>query len=51
LEEIACLINVGGPDLAAVERSMRLFAERVMPYFATGRPKAEPVKEREEHYE
>jgi alkanesulfonate monooxygenase SsuD/methylene tetrahydromethanopterin reductase-like flavin-dependent oxidoreductase (luciferase family) len=34
--EIACLMNFGGPDLAAVERSMRLFAERVMPCFATG---------------
>jgi alkanesulfonate monooxygenase SsuD/methylene tetrahydromethanopterin reductase-like flavin-dependent oxidoreductase (luciferase family) len=34
--EIACLMNVGGPDLAAVERSMQLFAERVMSCFATG---------------
>jgi alkanesulfonate monooxygenase SsuD/methylene tetrahydromethanopterin reductase-like flavin-dependent oxidoreductase (luciferase family) len=33
--EIACLMNFGGPDLAAVERSMRLFAECVMPCVAT----------------
>lgn len=29
--EIACLMNFGGPDLAAVEAFMRCFAERVMP--------------------
>jgi alkanesulfonate monooxygenase SsuD/methylene tetrahydromethanopterin reductase-like flavin-dependent oxidoreductase (luciferase family) len=34
--EIACLMNFGGPDLGTVERSMRLFAERVMPSFVTG---------------
>jgi alkanesulfonate monooxygenase SsuD/methylene tetrahydromethanopterin reductase-like flavin-dependent oxidoreductase (luciferase family) len=28
---IACLMNFGGPDLALVERSMRLLAEQVMP--------------------
>jgi alkanesulfonate monooxygenase SsuD/methylene tetrahydromethanopterin reductase-like flavin-dependent oxidoreductase (luciferase family) len=32
--EIACLMNFGGPELDAVERSMRLFAERVRPHFA-----------------
>jgi alkanesulfonate monooxygenase SsuD/methylene tetrahydromethanopterin reductase-like flavin-dependent oxidoreductase (luciferase family) len=34
--EIACLMNFGGPDRETVERSMRFFAERVMPRFATG---------------
>jgi alkanesulfonate monooxygenase SsuD/methylene tetrahydromethanopterin reductase-like flavin-dependent oxidoreductase (luciferase family) len=34
--EICCFMNFGGPDLAAVERSMRLFAEQVMHCFATG---------------
>lgn len=29
--EIACLMNFGAPEAEAVERSMRLFAERVMP--------------------
>jgi hypothetical protein len=29
--EIACLMNFGAPETEAVERSMRLFAERVMP--------------------
>jgi len=33
IAEIACLMNFGGPDLDRVERSMRLFAERVMPHF------------------
>jgi len=37
--EIACLMNFGKPDLAAVERSMRLFAERVAP-FAPNAPTA-----------
>lgn len=31
IKEIACLMNFGGPDLDAVERSMRLFGEKVMP--------------------
>lgn len=31
IKEIACLMNFGGPELDAVERSMRLFAEQVMP--------------------
>ena len=31
VREIACLMNFGGPDVESVERSMRLFAERVMP--------------------
>ncbi len=31
VRQIACLMNFGGPELDAVERSMRLFAERVMP--------------------
>ena len=28
---LACLMNFGAPDLDAVDRSMRLFAERVVP--------------------
>jgi alkanesulfonate monooxygenase SsuD/methylene tetrahydromethanopterin reductase-like flavin-dependent oxidoreductase (luciferase family) len=35
VKEIACLMNFGGPDKATVERSMRLFAERVMPQSRT----------------
>ncbi len=31
--EIACLMNFGDPDLDTVERSMRLFSEKVMPEF------------------
>jgi alkanesulfonate monooxygenase SsuD/methylene tetrahydromethanopterin reductase-like flavin-dependent oxidoreductase (luciferase family) len=31
IKEIACLINFGGPEPEAVERSMRLFGEKVMP--------------------
>ena len=31
--EIACLMNFGGPDLDKVERSMKLFSEKVMPEF------------------
>ena len=31
IKEIACLMNFGGPELEAVERSMRLFGEKVMP--------------------
>jgi hypothetical protein len=31
IKEIACLMNFGRPAAAAVERSMRLLAERVMP--------------------
>jgi probable F420-dependent oxidoreductase len=31
---IACLMNFGDPDLEFVERSMRLFGERVIPHFA-----------------
>jgi alkanesulfonate monooxygenase SsuD/methylene tetrahydromethanopterin reductase-like flavin-dependent oxidoreductase (luciferase family) len=34
IAEIACLMNFGGPDLDQVERSMRLFAQRVRPHFA-----------------
>lgn len=34
IEEIACLMNFGGPEPDWVESSMRLFAERVMPRFA-----------------
>ena len=30
-KEIACLMNFGRPEAEAVERSMRLLAERVMP--------------------
>src|SRR5207244_4294685 len=30
-KEIACLMNFGGPEPEAVERSMRLFGEKVMP--------------------
>ena len=30
---IACLMDFGDPDLELVERSMRLFGERVMPHF------------------
>jgi alkanesulfonate monooxygenase SsuD/methylene tetrahydromethanopterin reductase-like flavin-dependent oxidoreductase (luciferase family) len=29
--EIACLMNFGGPEEATAERSMRLFAEQVVP--------------------
>jgi alkanesulfonate monooxygenase SsuD/methylene tetrahydromethanopterin reductase-like flavin-dependent oxidoreductase (luciferase family) len=29
---MACLMNFGGPDLDVVDRSMRLFGERVLPY-------------------
>ena len=31
VSHLACLMNFGGPDLDAVDTSMRLFAERVMP--------------------
>ena len=31
---IACLMNFGNPDLDLVDRSMRLFGERVIPHFA-----------------
>lgn len=31
---IACLMNFGKPDLALVDRSMRLFGERVIPHFS-----------------
>ena len=31
--EIACLMNYGGPELEIVEKSMRLFAGKVMPKF------------------
>jgi len=31
--EIACLMNFGSPDLGKVERSMKLFSEKVMPEF------------------
>jgi alkanesulfonate monooxygenase SsuD/methylene tetrahydromethanopterin reductase-like flavin-dependent oxidoreductase (luciferase family) len=31
---IACLMNFGNPDLKLVERSMRLFGERIIPHFA-----------------
>jgi hypothetical protein len=31
-KEIACLMNFGAPEAEAVERAMRLFAERVMPH-------------------
>ena len=31
IKEIACLMNFGGPEPEAVERSMRLFGEKVMP--------------------
>jgi probable F420-dependent oxidoreductase len=31
IAHIACLMNFGNPDLAFVERSMRLFGERVLP--------------------
>jgi alkanesulfonate monooxygenase SsuD/methylene tetrahydromethanopterin reductase-like flavin-dependent oxidoreductase (luciferase family) len=33
IQHLACLMNFGGPDVEAVERSMRLFAELVMPRF------------------
>lgn len=36
--EIACLMNFGDPDPAAVERSMDLFAERVAPFAPRGGP-------------
>lgn len=44
--EIACLMNFGKPELPAVERSMRLFAERVAPFAPnTAVPRAErPVR-------
>jgi alkanesulfonate monooxygenase SsuD/methylene tetrahydromethanopterin reductase-like flavin-dependent oxidoreductase (luciferase family) len=32
VDEIACLMNFGNPDLDTVERSMELFAERVAPF-------------------
>lgn len=35
VKEIACLMNFGAPEADAVERSMRLFAERVMPGLST----------------
>ena len=31
---IACMMNFGDPDIELVERSMRLFGEQVIPYFA-----------------
>jgi alkanesulfonate monooxygenase SsuD/methylene tetrahydromethanopterin reductase-like flavin-dependent oxidoreductase (luciferase family) len=31
--EIACLMNFGNPDLVVVDKSMKLFAEKVMPQF------------------
>jgi alkanesulfonate monooxygenase SsuD/methylene tetrahydromethanopterin reductase-like flavin-dependent oxidoreductase (luciferase family) len=31
IKEIACLMNFGGPEPEAVERSIRLFGEKVMP--------------------
>ncbi len=31
VSHVACLMNFGGPDVAAVDASMRLFVERVMP--------------------
>ena len=31
IKEIACLMNFGGPDPDSVQRSMRLFGEKVMP--------------------
>ena len=34
IQHIACLMNFGGPELAAVEDSMRRFAEDVMPHCA-----------------
>lgn len=33
IDHIACLMNFGRPDLDLVERSMRLFGERVIPHF------------------
>ena len=36
IKEIACLMNFGGPELDAVERSMRLFGEKVMPRVSAG---------------
>jgi len=35
VKEVACLMNFGTPDAPAVERSMRLFAERVMPHLGS----------------
>lgn len=32
VQEIACLMNFGKPELDIVERSMRLFAEKVVPF-------------------
>jgi alkanesulfonate monooxygenase SsuD/methylene tetrahydromethanopterin reductase-like flavin-dependent oxidoreductase (luciferase family) len=34
VDEIACLTNFGGPDLALAERSIRLMGERVIPHLA-----------------
>jgi alkanesulfonate monooxygenase SsuD/methylene tetrahydromethanopterin reductase-like flavin-dependent oxidoreductase (luciferase family) len=34
VSHIACLMNFGNPDLAFVERSMRLFGEQVLPHVA-----------------
>lgn len=34
IAHIACLMNFASPDLDLVERSMRLFGERVLPHFA-----------------
>jgi alkanesulfonate monooxygenase SsuD/methylene tetrahydromethanopterin reductase-like flavin-dependent oxidoreductase (luciferase family) len=34
IDHIACLMNFGNPDLAFVERSMRLFGENVLPHVA-----------------
>jgi alkanesulfonate monooxygenase SsuD/methylene tetrahydromethanopterin reductase-like flavin-dependent oxidoreductase (luciferase family) len=31
IKEIACLMNFGGPGPDSVERSMRLFGEKIMP--------------------
>ena len=35
IKEFASLVNFGAPQEAAVERSMRLFTERVMPHVST----------------
>lgn len=34
IEHIACLMNFGSPDLELVDRSMRLFAEKVISHFS-----------------
>jgi alkanesulfonate monooxygenase SsuD/methylene tetrahydromethanopterin reductase-like flavin-dependent oxidoreductase (luciferase family) len=34
IAHIACLMNFGKPDLALVDRSMRLFGEQVIPHFS-----------------